>query len=63
MKKLILKILEENKGTPISGGELARQLNVSRNAVWKNINSLKRKGIRLFPLKTVGIYFLMIMIG
>lgn len=57
MKKLILKILEENKGTPISGGELARQLNVSRNAVWKNINSLKKEGYKIISLKNSGYIF------
>lgn len=43
-KEQILYILEENKGEFISGEEIAEKLSVSRNAVWKAINSLKKDG-------------------
>lgn len=44
IKEQILKILEERKGEYISGEEIAEKLSVSRNAVWKGINSLKNEG-------------------
>lgn len=44
VKSEILHILESNKGSNISGQELADMLKVSRTAVWKAINSLKDEG-------------------
>ena len=44
IKEQILNILEENKGRYISGEEIAEILSVSRNSVWKGINSLKKDG-------------------
>ena len=35
VKDEILQQLESNKGSYISGGQLANNLGVSRNAVWK----------------------------
>lgn len=43
-KEQVLKMLEERKGEYISGEEIAEKLSVSRNAVWKGINSLKAEG-------------------
>lgn len=43
VKNEVLKILETNSNN-VSGQELANKLNVSRNAVWKAINSLKDDG-------------------
>src|SRR6056297_2071928 len=43
MKDKILKILKENKSF-ISGEKISNILDVSRTAVWKNINSLKEEG-------------------
>ena len=40
MKQDILKKLEKNKS--ISGEILAREFNVSRTAIWKNIQLLKK---------------------
>ena len=57
MKSKILRILENNKSIPISGGELAKQLGVSRNAVWKHINSLKDEGYDIISLKNSGYIF------
>lgn len=39
----ILEILENTDGA-VSGQELANDLNISRNAVWKSINSLRKSG-------------------
>lgn len=44
IKEQILNILESAKGSFISGEEIAEKLSVSRNAVWKGINSLKADG-------------------
>lgn len=44
VKNEILHILESNKGSNISGQELADILSVSRTAVWKAINLLKEEG-------------------
>ena len=42
MRNLILKALQHE--SHVSGEELARTLNVSRTAVWKQINRLRRQG-------------------
>lgn len=47
LKSEILKELEENKDTDISGQLLAGKLGVSRNAIWKAINSLKDEGYKI----------------
>ena len=44
VKNKVLHILELNKGSNISGQELADMLCVSRTAVWKAINLLKQEG-------------------
>lgn len=44
LQKRILEILEGSRGELVTGGELARRLEVSRTAVWKAINSLREAG-------------------
>lgn len=44
LKKDILALLEENRGTDLSGQTLAEHFGVSRNAVWKAISALKQEG-------------------
>ena len=44
IKDEVLKQLEENKGEYISGGQLATNLNVSRNSIWKAIKTLEKDG-------------------
>ena len=46
----VLEFLEENKGRYISGGEMASEIGVSRNAVWKSIKTLESKG---YPIDAV----------
>ena len=46
-KEEVLDILQENMGTPVSGEEIARLLSVSRNTVWKAVNSLKEEGYEI----------------
>ncbi len=40
----IIAILNNNVGKAISGEEIAKQLGVTRNSVWKSINKLKNHG-------------------
>jgi len=43
-KDTILKMLKENSDRYISGEELSEMFNVSRTAIWKNINDLRKMG-------------------
>ncbi|MDR3277333.1 MAG: biotin--[acetyl-CoA-carboxylase] ligase [Oscillospiraceae bacterium] len=49
-KERVLEILEENRGVFLSGKELARGLEVSRNAVWKAVGALRGEG---YPISAV----------
>lgn len=40
----LIKILSEKKGEYISGQELSEKLQVSRSAIWKHMNELKKDG-------------------
>ena len=51
LKNDILALFELNKGEVFSGTELAEKFGVSRNAVWKAINSLKDSG---YSIEAVG---------
>lgn len=53
MKEKILKILKENNDY-ISGEKISNILNVSRTAVWKNINSLKENGYEIDSVSRKG---------
>ena len=44
VKEQVLKILEENKGRSVSEEDMAKELFVSRNAVWKAIKALQSEG-------------------
>ena len=50
----VLKILEENKNTCLSGELIAQSIGVSRAAVWKAINSLKEEGYEIESLNNKG---------
>lgn len=47
VKKSVLKVLEENRDESISGEELAKELGVSRTAIWKAIKSLRAEGYNI----------------
>lgn len=51
VREAVLEILEQNKGAEYPGAELARMLGVSRNAVWKAVQELKKKG---YPIEAIG---------
>ena len=44
LKSQILSELEACRGTALSGQELSEKYSVSRNAVWKAVNALKKEG-------------------
>ena len=47
MRSKILELLREQKGSCISGEEIASRLGVSRTAVWKHIRELKAAGYNI----------------
>jgi len=50
----VLKALEENKGNSVSGEELASRLKVSRAAVWKAIQELRKEGYPIDAITNKG---------
>jgi BirA family biotin operon repressor/biotin-[acetyl-CoA-carboxylase] ligase len=50
----VLKALEENKGGSVSGEELASRLGISRAAVWKAIQELRKEGYRVDAITNKG---------
>jgi len=53
-KNVILTTLEQNRGIPVSGTQIAKTLNISRNAVWKAITSLKNEGYSIDAVSNRG---------
>lgn len=49
-REKIIQALEEAKGEYVSGESLADELGLSRNAIWKAINELKKAG---YPIESV----------
>ncbi|SDX34342.1 biotin--[acetyl-CoA-carboxylase] ligase [Eubacterium barkeri] len=43
----VLKLLQENQGNYLSGEEMGARLGISRGAIWKAIETLRRQGIRI----------------
>ena len=56
MSKLSISIVEAlaNLSSPVSGAELARRLNVSRTAIWKNIEQLRHDGYPIAGTTRIG---------
>lgn len=55
-KEHLLALFEKNKGTYFSGEEIAAALSVSRAAVWKAVQSLRREGYEIdaVPIKATA---------
>ena len=53
-KQFILLKLLQQKGNWVSGDELAEELKLSRESIWKAINTLKRKGNQIESRKNLG---------
>lgn len=54
LKEQVLERLEHNKGGYVSGNDLAEQLFVSRNAVWKAVRALQADGHRITAVTNKG---------
>ena len=54
MRSVLLEILREHTEEPISGEELAKKLGISRTAIWKNIQVLKKEGYAIEALPKKG---------
>ena len=54
LQEQILSYLEKNKGQQVTGGELAREFQVSRTAVWKSIHALCENGHRIQSFSKSG---------
>ena len=52
--EMILETFEKNKGVYISGAALAKDLGISRNAVWKNVRNLQAKGYEIKAVTNKG---------
>ena len=53
-KQAVLEILEKKTGDYISGSELAAELGISRNSVWKAIEALREDGCEIIALTNKG---------
>ena len=49
-----LTLLEKNRGTYISGEEIAEQLQISRNSVWKAVRALRKEGYKIAAATNKG---------
>ncbi len=54
MREKILNILRDRKEGYISGEELSKKLGISRTAIWKHIQALKREGYKINSQKRSG---------
>ena len=50
----VLGYLESSKGSYVSGGEIASALGASRNAVWKSVKQLQKKGYVITAVTNKG---------
>ena len=53
-KDIVIAALENQKGSFISGEALAKQCNVSRNAIWKSVSDLKKMGFKIESVNNKG---------
>lgn len=50
----VLSFLENNRGKFISGADMAKNIGISRNAVWKSVNELRQKGYEIESVTNKG---------
>lgn len=50
----IIEVLENNKGSYVSGAYIAQSLGISRNAVWKHIKNLEKRGYEIKAVTNKG---------
>ena len=46
-KRFVLELLEQGRGQNISGERIAKQLNLTRNAIWKAVKELEKDGYKI----------------
>lgn len=56
IKSNLLTELEKNKGELVSGGDLAKALQVSRTSIWKHIQELRKEGYEINGIPNKGYY-------
>lgn len=54
LKEKVFEILDSCRGESVSGAELAKKLNVSRNSVWKAVKSLQDEGFAIEAVTNKG---------
>lgn len=54
IKSQVLALLEENRGSSLSGNRIAAQLHVSRAAVWKAVDLLRQEGYKISAVTNRG---------
>ena len=53
-KPKILRLLDSNRDNYISGNSLAKELSISRSAVWKAVESMRREGYEISAVTNKG---------
>lgn len=53
-KERIMELLEEHKGQFLSGEEIGKKIQISRSAVWKSINELKKEEFEIDSVSNKG---------
>ncbi|WP_202079972.1 biotin--[acetyl-CoA-carboxylase] ligase [Caldalkalibacillus salinus] len=53
-RRKLVSILQERKGTFVSGEELSHQLEISRTAIWKHIEELRKDGYHIQAVRKQG---------
>ncbi len=54
LKDRVLAVLEENKGKSVSGSEIARNVGMTRSAVWKAVKVLREEGYSICAVTNKG---------
>lgn len=54
VKERTSQVLEDNRGKYVSGADIASELGVTRNAVWKAVNTLKNEGYNISAVTNKG---------
>lgn len=54
LKDSVLKLLQNSKGQSLSGSDMANELHVSRNTIWRAVGQLKEEGYQIEAVTNVG---------
>lgn len=54
LKDRVLAVLEENKGKSVSGSDIARNVGMTRSAVWKAVKALREEGYAICAVTNKG---------